>query len=87
MMLSREVSDPPDCLSFPGFARAASMKSRMVLKGESARTANTAGSSIRRATGVRSRTATLASALVSGVAIQTLVKSPMVWVSPLFSDR
>ncbi len=85
--LSRLVIEPPDCLSSPGFCLAAFTKSPSVLYGASAFTAITAGSSSRRAIGVRSFSDTLASLLVSGLVSQTPVKMPMVWASPFFSAR
>jgi hypothetical protein len=65
--------EPPDCLSWPGFFFAASIKSFMFLYGESAFTAATEGSKTRRAMRVKSWSVTLASAMVRGVATQTLV--------------
>src|SRR5882672_8386534 len=85
--LSRLVLEPPDCLSFPGFFFAASTNSASVLYGASALTAITAGSSTRRAIGVRSRSVTFASALTSGVCSHTPVNRPIVLGSPLFSAR
>ena len=85
--LSRLVIEPPDCLSSPGFCFAAFTKSPSVLYGASAFTAITAGSSSRRAIGVRSFSDTLASLLVSGLVSHTPVKMPMVCVSPFFSAR
>ena len=86
-MLSRLVTEPPDCLSCPGLFFAAAMKSGRLLYGASALTAITAGSSTRRAIGVRSLRVTLASALVSGPVSHTPVKKPMVFWSPFFSAR
>src|SRR5438445_1706081 len=85
--LSRLVFEPPDCLSCPGFFFAASMQSASVLYGASAFTAITAGSSTRRAIGVKSRSVTFASALTSGVCSHTPVKRPSVFGSPFFSAR
>src|SRR4051812_14324604 len=86
-MLSRLVTEPPDCLSCPGLFIAAAMKSGRLLYGASALTAITAGSSTRRAIGVRSLNVTLASALVSGPVSHTPVKKPIVFWSPFFSAR
>src|SRR5215472_12295901 len=85
--LSRLVLEPPDCLSAPGLFFAASMNSASDLYGESALTAITAGSSTRRATGVRSFNVTFASALTSGVCSHTPVNRPIVFRSPFFSAR
>jgi len=85
--LSRLVTEPPDCLSCPGCCLAAAMKSASVLYGASALTAISAGSSTRRAIGVRSRSVTFDSALVSGLVSHTPVKKPIVCCSPAFSAR
>src|SRR4051812_9774869 len=85
--LSRLVTEPPDCPSCPGLFFAAATKSCMLLYGASDLTAMTAGSSTRRAIGVRSLNVTLASVLVSGLLSHTPVKKPIVFWSPFFSAR
>ena len=84
-MLSRDVTEPPDCLSVPGLALAASTNSLSVLNGESVRTAISAGSCNRPATGVRSCKVTLASRVTRALAIQALETTPSVCGSPFFS--
>ena len=61
------------------------MTSRSVLNGESARTTITAGSTTSREIGVMSTTLVLAACCTSGLVIQTLVKTPSTWASPLRS--
>ncbi len=81
-MFSREVIEPPDILSAPGFAFAASMNSLSVLNGESARTTTSAGSTTSRAIGVMSSSLLVAASCTSGSSSQILVKQAITCGSP-----